>query len=93
MSSNPVVLDSSKSPESQKKGMLWAVLTSFFLMWSFFYICFIVFNPTSVQQGDAVVGANVCDKRPADPAKAFVASLVVTIIVMLLLWLVAASMK
>lgn len=93
MSTTPVTLNSSPSPDNQKKNMLWAVMTSFFLMWSFFYICFVVFAPSSVQQGDVQVGNGVCDRRPADPAKAFIASLVVTIIVMLLLWLVVASMK
>lgn len=92
----PVVINGSQpaaDAHKDKKGMLWAVLTSFFLMWVFFYVCFQVFAPTSVQQGDAYAVPGACERRPADPAKCFVASLVVTIIVMLLLWLVVASMK
>lgn len=94
-SPQPVLINSSQPADSHKdkKGMLWAVLTSFFLMWVFFYVCFQVFAPTSVQQGDAYATPGTCERRPADPAKCFVASLVVTIIVMLLLWLVVASMK
>lgn len=81
--------------EEQKKGMyFWVILTSLFLMWSFFYICFQVFAPSLVWQGDAAYrGGDACEKRPPDNAKCFVASLVLTIIVMLLLWLIVASMK
>lgn len=91
----PVIIGSSQPADAHKdkKGMLWAVLTSFFLMWVFFYVAFQVFAPASVQQGDAYTVPGACERRPADPAKCFVASLVVTIIVMLLLWLVVASMK
>lgn len=95
-SPQPVIIGSPQQPadaHKDKKGMLWAVLTSFFLMWVFFYVAFQVFAPQSVQQGDAYAVPGTCERRPADPAKCFVASLVVTIIVMLLLWLVVASMK
>ena len=88
--SAPVVISSKPSDESHKRGMLWAVLTSFFLMWVFFYVAFQVFAPQSVQEGEAREG---CQRRPADPSKCFVASLVVTIFVMLILWLLVASMK
>lgn len=82
------------APTSQKKGMLWAVLTSIFLMWVFFYVCFQVFNPVLVQQGDAYRGPDAaCERRPPDNGKCFVASLIVTVILMLIIWLIIASMK
>lgn len=80
--------------EEMRKGMLfWVILTSMFLMWTFFYVCFQVFAPSLVWVGDAVYRGGECDKRPPDNAKCFVAALVLTVIVMLLLWLIVASMR
>ena len=93
--SSPAPLAPAPAPEdSKKKGMLWAVLTSIFLMWVFFYVCFQVFNPVIVQQGDGYRGpADACERRPPDNGKCFVASLVVTVVLMLVIWLIIASMK
>jgi len=98
----PVVINtsSSSSPSTTnespyKKGMLWAVLTSFFLMWVFFYVVLQVFAPSVVRKGDGafrgVDDADCC--RPVDNGKCFVGALVITIVLMLVLWLIVASVK
>lgn len=95
--SQPVVINSVpvNGEAPYKKGMLWGVLTSFFLMWVFFYVVFQVFAPSIVRKGDGafrgVDDAECC--RPVDNGKAFVAALVVTIILTLVLWLIVASLR
>ena len=79
--------------DSMKKYGLWAVLTSIFLMWTFLYVVFQVFNPSIVQKGDNCRNVDPCDVRPPDNGKCFVAALVVTIVLMLLIYLIFASMK
>lgn len=91
--SAPVVISNKPSDDSHKKGMAWAVLTSLFVMFLFFFVCYLTFAPVAVQQGDAYAAPGSCERRPADPAKCFVASLITTVVVMLLLWVVVASMK
>lgn len=93
--SSPAQMSNVPAPDdAQKRGKLWAVLTSIFLMWVFFYVVFQVFNPLIVQKGDAYRGPDaVCERRDPDNGKCFVASLVVTVILMLIIWLIIASMK
>lgn len=94
MSAPANLVPTNASETSEKKYMLWAVLTSIFLMWVFFYVCFQVFAPALVQEGDPYRGPDEsCTVRRADNGKCFVAALVVTVIVMLILWLIIASMK
>lgn len=89
---SPSQVNAVKSEE--KKGKLWAVLTSIFLMWVFFYVVFQVFNPYIVQTGSAPRNAeNACEKRAPDNGKCFVASFVVTLLLSLVMWLIVSSMK
>ena len=94
-SSSTTSTNADKPHYEDKKGMMfWVILTSFFLMWSFFYIVFQSFAPSCVWQGDsAYKTGDVCERRPPENSKCFVAALVLTVIVMLLLWLIVASMK
>lgn len=78
----------------EQKGKLWAILTSIFLMWVFFYVVFQVFNPYIVQKGSGLRGPELaCEKRDPDNGKCFVASFVVTLLLSLVMWLIVASMK
>lgn len=85
----PTCQDDSK----EKKLAFYMVLTSLFLMWSFFYIVFQALNPWITQQGDCNYRADACEKRPPDNAKCFAAALIVTVIVFLFLWLIVASLR
>jgi hypothetical protein len=86
---------------SQMAGKLavWCGLTSFFLMWSFLYIVLTVFRPTwvcCVKTCEAtVLIKDPCPKESSDldAGRAFMVSFVVTLIVMLLVYLVMASVK
>ena len=97
-SSPPVVQQSVAVPESSSKyppmagGLIaWMVLTSIFLMWVFFTIAFIVFNPVSVQQSDGgYVPPGSCADKPPDFGKCFLAGLFLTVIIALLLAVVVA---
>jgi len=66
----------------------------FFLLWVFIWILFYSFRPSIVKYCDEVwpypkvEGCN--DWRPADPARCLVASLVVTIIIFIIIWLIAS---
>ena len=75
-----------------KKLGFYMVLTSFFLMWAFFYILFQAFNPWITQQGDNCY-RDPCDKRPPDNGKCLVGGLIVSVIVFLFLWLILASLR
>lgn len=82
---------------TDKKPFVWAGLTSFFLMWSFLYICLVVFRPSwvcvAVRDGEVVaVEASPLKAGPQiDQARAFVVALVITLVVMLIVWLVMAT--
>lgn len=94
MSSPAVTLAPGTSPD--RKPYLWVGLTSFFLMWSFLYICLVVFRPTWVcvaaRDGEVVVVDNRAVAAPnVDQARAFVVALIITLIVMLIVWLVMAT--
>jgi hypothetical protein len=90
----PVVINAKPSADGMYKGgVVWAVLTSFFLMWVFFYVVFQVFAPCSVQYGDAYCNPGNCERKPADPAKSFVAALVVSVIILLIIVLIVACCR
>ena len=66
----------------------------FFLMWSFIWILFFSFRPSIVRSCDEQWqrgGEGTCDNRPADPARCLVASLIVTLIIMIIIWLCVAA--
>lgn len=94
MSSPAVTLAPGTSAD--RKPAVWAGLTSFFLMWSFLYICLVVFRPSWVcvaaRDGEVVVVETRAVAAPnVDQARAFVVALIITLIVMLIVWLVMAT--
>eukprot|EP01038_Epipyxis_sp_PR26KG_P008038 gene8038-10893_t len=73
---NQNLLPSYDSSAPKKGSMLWAILTSLFLMWVFFYVGFQLFAPAIVQLGDSYRGIDdTCVKRAPDNGKCFVASI------------------
>ena len=80
---------------SDKRGQVWAALTSFFLMWSFVYIVLVVFRPSWVcVTREACAEALVtgpAGQLALDQGRAFVVALIITLVVMLIVWLVAAT--
>ncbi len=95
MSSNATVALTPASGMSDKKAGAWAGLTSFFLMWSFLYIVLVVFRPgwvcAAAREGEVVVVDPVRATPQVDQARAFVVALIITLVVMLIFWLVAAT--
>lgn len=76
---------------SDKRGQVWAALTSFFLMWSFLYIVLVVFRPSWVcvaQQGCVDLTTSPLQ---LDQGRAFVVALIITLVVMLIVWVVGAT--
>lgn len=97
MSQTQTALSPAAGMTSDKKPVVWAGLTSFFLMWSFLYICLVVFRPSwvcvAVRDGE-VVAVDVSPYKAGpqiDQARAFVVALIITLIVMLIVWLVMAT--
>lgn len=94
MSSPPAALTPATGMSDNKVGV-WAALTSFFLMWTFLYVVLVVFRPgwvCCVREVEAgCVDASIKCEARIDQTRAFVVALIVTLIVMLIFWLVAAT--
>lgn len=97
MSQTQTALTPAVGLATDKKPMVWAGLTSFFLMWSFLYICLVVFRPSwvcVVARGGEVVAVDTSPYKTdpqIDQARAFVVALIITLVVMLIVWLVLAT--
>jgi len=69
----------------------------FFLLWVFIWILVFTFRPSIVRYPDDCAGyprgEGVYDYRYADPARVLVTSLVITLIIFIIIWLIAASNK
>ena len=79
------------APKSGAKAGMAIVV--FFLMWAFIWILLFSFRPGFFrycpEQWPRVDG--VCDNTPCDPAKALVGSLIITLVIMIIVWLVMAA--
>ena len=67
---------------------------SFFLLWVFLWVLFYSFRPSVVCFADDYWPRPVdgcLDYRPADGARCLVASLVLTIVIFIVVWLIAAA--
>ena len=83
---------------SVSKGNGWkagGAVIVFFLLWVFIWILFFSFRPNIVRYCDEdgywPKSEGVCDNRPADPSRCLVASLVVTVIIFIIFWLIASA--
>ncbi len=66
----------------------------FFLLWIWIWVLFIAFRPSCVryQEDDCPWNSREgCDNRPACPARSLVGSLVVTIIIFIIFWLICSA--
>ena len=67
----------------------------FFLLWVFLWVLFFSFRPSCVRCCDENAsyprGEGVCDNRPSDPARCLVWSLVLTIVIVIVVWLISST--
>jgi len=67
----------------------------FFILWLFLWVLFFSFRPSIVRYCDESWpyprSEGVCDNRPADPARCLVASLILTVIIFIIIWIIAAA--
>jgi hypothetical protein len=67
----------------------------FFLLWVFIWVLFFSFRPSIVRYCEEAwpyARAEGCnDLRPADPSRCLVASLIVTLIIFIIIWLIAST--
>lgn len=82
--------------DERERGLLgWMILTSLFVMWTFFTLVFLALAPAIVCQGESCYGEknDGCEKRPPDYGKCVIAGLVTTFVVGIILWLFFLAMK
>jgi magnesium-transporting ATPase (P-type) len=93
--SAPAALTNTSAPDDfKKKIMMWAIITSIFLMWVFFYVAYQVFAPEIVQEGERHHGADgSCARRPVDNGKCFMYSFVTMLVFMVFIWILLITTK
>ena len=66
----------------------------FFVLWLWIWVLFIAFRPSCVRycEDECPWGRGEgCDNRPADPARSLVGSLIITIVIFIIFWLICSA--